>query len=277
MKLVILVDNNTLIDQYYFGEPAVSYYIETEGKKILFDAGYSDVFIQNAARMGIDLSGIDALVLSHGHPDHTWGLPYLIDLFDLAGNKPIKKPLLIAHPEVFSSRKFEEFDELGPNTTINDLAKYFEIRLSKSPVQITPNLLFLGEILRKNEFEGIKSIGFIRTVDGLKPDHILDDSAIAYCSNDGLVIITGCSHSGICNIITCACELMGDNRIIDVIGGFHLLNPTREQLTGTLDYFKKLTPKEIHACHCTDLNSKIALSSVVPLQETGAGLILSYK
>ena len=68
MKLTVLVDNNTLTDHYFLGEPGVSYYIEIEDRKVLFDCGYSDIFIKNAVRMGIDLLDIDTVVLSHGHP-----------------------------------------------------------------------------------------------------------------------------------------------------------------------------------------------------------------
>lgn len=74
MKLTVLVDNNTYIDQYYLGEPGVSYFIEDCGIRILFDTGYSDVYVRNAKKMGIDLSELDAVVLSHGHNDHTGGL-----------------------------------------------------------------------------------------------------------------------------------------------------------------------------------------------------------
>ena len=77
MKLRVLEDNNTFIDEYYLGEPAVSYYIENENEKILFDTGYSDAFIQNAKKMSIDLNQVQKIVLSHGHNDHTGGLPYL--------------------------------------------------------------------------------------------------------------------------------------------------------------------------------------------------------
>ena len=106
MKLTVLVDNNTIIDQYLLGEPAVSYYIETGDQNILFDAGYSDAFLINAQRLDIDLTKLDKVVLSHGHLDHTWGLQYLVRLLC---EKPVynakgKKPVLIAHPEVFLSR-----------------------------------------------------------------------------------------------------------------------------------------------------------------------------
>ena len=81
MKLTVLVDTNTLIDRYFYGEPGISYFIVDEGKRILFDVGYSDAFIRNAQKMNIDLRNTDFLVLSHGHLDHTWGLEPLIKLY----------------------------------------------------------------------------------------------------------------------------------------------------------------------------------------------------
>ena len=79
MKLKVLEDNNTFIDMYYLGEPAVSYYIEDGSYKILFDVGYSNAFMTNARKMNIDLESINKLVISHGHDDHTGGLKYFFD------------------------------------------------------------------------------------------------------------------------------------------------------------------------------------------------------
>ncbi|MBQ3616185.1 MAG: MBL fold metallo-hydrolase, partial [Anaerotignum sp.] len=90
MKLKILMDNHTEIDVYYLGEPAVSYWIETEGKHFLFDAAYSDAFLKNAKDMGIDVAKAEAVLLSHSHNDHTGGLKPLLELdFE-------KKPRFIA-------------------------------------------------------------------------------------------------------------------------------------------------------------------------------------
>ena len=105
---------------------------------------------------------------------------------------------------------------------------------------------------------------------------MVEDSALAYKSEDGLVIITGCSHAGICNIIEYAKAVCSENRINDVVGGLHLQNPPEKQLQGTMNYFEKLALKRIHACHCTDLQSKIALSEVVEIKEVGVGLSLTY-
>jgi len=84
MKLTVLVDNNTLIDHYFLGEPGISFLIQDQDKQILFDVGYSDAFIQNAEKMKFDLLQSDYIVLSHGHLDHTWGLDPLIKLYSEA-------------------------------------------------------------------------------------------------------------------------------------------------------------------------------------------------
>lgn len=279
MKLTVLVDNNTIIDRYFLAEPGISLYIEQGGKRILLDVGYSDVFIKNAQKMNIDLRTLDYVVLSHGHLDHTWGLDPLVRLYTESNIEglPHKRPTILAHPLAFFSKTIDDLKEVGSFISRDKLSKHFAIELSKNPVWLTDRLLFLSEIERKNDFEGKKPIGSIMKPSGEEPDYLYDDTALVYKSPQGLVIITGCSHSGICNIVEQAKKLCKEERVIDIVGGLHLLNPSKEQLRGTLEYMKKLNPKQMHACHCTDLNSKIALSKVVNLKEVGVGLVLEYE
>ncbi len=154
------------------------------------------------------------------------------------------------------------------------LAKHFQLELTDQPRWLSDRLVFLGQIPRENDFESM--IRFGKKDGSDEGDWVIEDSALAYKSEDGLVIITGCSHAGISNIIEYAKAVCSENRINDVVGGLHLQNPPEKQLRGTLDYFKKLGLKRIHACHCTDLQSKIALSEVVEIKEVGVGLLLTY-
>ena len=87
-ELTVLVDNNALIDRYYLAEPGASYFLECDGQRFLFDTGFSGIFMDNAARMGIDLSNLNGVILSHGHNDHTWGLETLLKHYVLAGELP---------------------------------------------------------------------------------------------------------------------------------------------------------------------------------------------
>jgi len=279
MELTVLVDNNTLIDRYFYGEPGVSYFIDDEDKRILFDVGYSDAFIRNAQKMNIDLQELDFLALSHGHLDHTWGLDPLIRIYTEAvlENIPHKKPTLVAHPLTFLTRTVNGLGEIGSIISEEKLSNHFTLKLSKEPVWLTENMVFLGEIERKNDFEAKSPIGKIVKPNFEEDDYLMDDSALVYKSSRGLVIITSCSHAGICNIVEYAKKICEDDRIIDIVGGFHLLNPSEVQLQGTLQYMKQLRPKEVHACHCTDLDSKIALAKVVNLKEVGVGLKLEYE
>jgi len=278
MKLTVLVDNNTLIDRYFLAEPGVSYLIEDGDRKILFDVGYSDAFITNARKMCIDLMDVDDVVLSHGHLDHTWGLDPLVRLYleGMIENLPVKRPRLIAHPLALASRRLDNLPEIGSLLSEEKLAGFFDLRFSRAPVEVTERLVFLGEIERTNAFEAQRPMGTIRDKGNERDDFLLDDSALVYRADAGLVIITGCSHAGICNIVEYAKKICHEERIVDIVGGFHLLEPPPEQLEGTVRYMKSLRPGAVHACHCTDLNSKMALAQVVDLREVGVGLTLTY-
>lgn len=277
MKLTVLVDNNTIIDRYFLAEPGLSFLIQDEGGTVLFDTGYSGIFLENAQKMGLDLADLDYLVLSHSHLDHTWGLDSLLKFYtELAiEHRPFKKPVLVTHPQTFTSVSSDELNELGSLLSKSKLEKHFPMQLSKEPKKLTERLIFLGEIPRNNSFESVS--GFGRKEGAEEDDGVQEDSALVYTSNHGLVIITGCSHAGICNICEYAKEVCSDERIVDIIGGLHLQNPSPKQLQGTLDYLEKQKPNTVRACHCTDLNSKIALSSVVNIHEVGVGSAIYYE
>jgi len=276
MKLTVLVDNNTYIDRYFLAEPALSFFIEDEEKRILFDCGYSSIFFENARKMGINLQFLDYLVLSHCHLDHTWGIETLIREYTEAPleKQDFQKPLLVAHPKIFVSTFVEGVGEIGMMLSENKARSHFALQLSKDPVMLTENLVFLGEIPREFSFESMPPIG--RKAGEAQDDLLPDDTALAYRSEKGLVIITGCSHSGICNITEYARKVCDEKRIIAIIGGLHLLNPPKAQLAGTAEYIKKLNLTSLYACHCTDFHSKCALAKVAPVKEVGVGLCVKF-
>ena len=278
MKLTVLVDNNTVIDRYFLGEPGVSYFIECDDGKYLFDTGYSDIFLRNATKMDINLLQLDAVIISHGHNDHTWGLGELVKLYSEAiyEGYECKKPAIIAHPDAFLDKNVDGLD-VGAMLSIDQLKKLFSVKLEKEPVWLSANLVFLGEIERNNSFEARTPIGKTLRNGIWEDDFVLDDSAMAYKSEKGLVIITGCSHAGICNIIEYAKKVCHESRVVDVIGGFHLLDPSQEKMNSTVEYLEKCQPHALHAAHCTDLHSKIRLAKVMNVEDVGVGLVWEYK
>jgi len=280
LHLTILIDNTTLTDRYFAAEPGLSFLLETAGKKILFDTGYSDLFLSNAEKMRIDLRDLDYLVISHGHLDHTGGMITLVRHLTEAKIERIahRVPELVAHPRCFLPKEKLPLQNNGSILDEAELRRQFRVNLSSRPVWITDDLVFLGEIPRKFGFEHTDpGKRRIRLPDGtMEPDQLLDDSALAFRSDSGIVIITGCSHAGICNITEYARDVCGENRVVDIIGGLHLLTPGPQRIQKTGEYLHDLGLRALHACHCTSLASKIVLAGYCQIVETGVGLKLEW-
>src|SRR4030042_4477167 len=181
MIISILTDNNPGI--HTPAEHGLSYLIEYDGKKILFDTGQSDLFIKNAKIMNVDMTSIDMIILSHGHFDHGDGLQYLT-----GGN-------LICHPGCFVKRYSKaDYSYVGLKNSKDELAGKFNLITTLAPYQVTSKIIFLGEIPRVADFES-KKTSFI--LEGGIPDFVMDDSGIAMLLDEGLFIVTGCGHTGI--------------------------------------------------------------------------------
>lgn len=288
MRLTVLVDNCAIIDRYYLAEPAFSCLLEHGGRRVLLDAGYSDAFLRNADAMGMDLATVDAVVLSHGHDDHSGGLPLLAKRIEevrpaeappLGETSPLAyglRPLLVAHPRAFDPRRYEGLS-IGSPASLDELSAAYEPRLSAEPVDLGGGFLFLGQIPRRNDAEAKEPIGEVDGPDGTAPDYLLDDSAVAWRGEEGLVVVSGCSHAGIVNIVERAVELTGETRIVDVVGGFHLLGASRARLDFTAERLAALGPLAVHPCHCTDLAAKLRLAASLPVEELGVSRVLEYR
>lgn len=253
---------------YYLAEPAVSYYIEDNGETILFDTGYSDVFLSNAKKMGIDLAKADHIVLSHGHNDHSGGLPYL--------KKVGKRFRLIAHPDAFVKREDDTGLSIGSPMDEESVNRCFDLSAHTEPYRISEHLIFLGQIKKTLPFEKDYAIGKKYINDKAYEDHIDDDSALVYTGKEGLFIITGCSHAGICNIIEQAKKVCGQDKIQGVIGGFHLFD-IDERLHKTIDYFEENNIRLLYPCHCVSLGAKIEMGKRLKIHEVGVGLELEIE
>lgn len=217
-------------------EHGLSFLLEVDQKKILFDTGASDLYKHSAARLGIDLEEVDRIVLSHGHWDHGNGLEYM-------EGKP-----LICHPGCFVKRYRKSGDTyLGLSLSKKELGDRFDLLTFRHPIRLTDHLWFLGEIPRKNNFEA-KTTKYILE-DG-SDDFIMDDSGLVAITKKGLVVISGCAHSGICNMIEHARRVTGIFKVAAVIGGFHL-KATNKQTHKTIEYLEKLEVPQVIPSHCT--------------------------
>ncbi|WP_319469521.1 MBL fold metallo-hydrolase [uncultured Pseudodesulfovibrio sp.] len=278
MELTFLVDNNSLVGNYFLAEPGLSMLIEDDGLRVLFDAGYTDAFLINARRMGIDMLHLDRIVLSHGHFDHTWGLDALIrHHFESVSQKmDVTRPELVAHPHAVTSKSGRERAETGMLMSEDKLARHYPLTLTREPVQLTERLVVLGEIERVLDFDQPAPFGDRHDPEGSIKDPLVDDTAMAYVSDQGLIVIAGCAHSGICNTVEQAKRVTGVDNVHTVLGGFHLQDAKPERLDPTTDYLAALELESLYCCHCTDLAAKIALARKCPVKEVGSGLKLSF-
>lgn len=242
MKLTVLTDN--VAGRNCLAEFGLSYLIEAD-KRILFDTGNSNVYLINADRLGISLNEVDMVVLSHGHWDHGNGLKYF-------GNKT-----LVTHPASFSKRYNKKDNHyVGLDRTQKEILERYNVITSKIPFRISPEITFLGEIPRKNNFEA-KQTHFSFS-DGTD-DFVLDDSALMVNTSGGLVVITGCAHAGICNTVEYACEVAGTNKVLAVMGGFHLKND-HDLTAKTIEYLKNKGVERVYPSHCTALPALAAFT-----------------
>ncbi len=235
MIISILTDNKPGVNTS--AEHGLSYLIEHDGKRLLFDTGQSNLFLKNAWVMGIDMTTIETIVLSHGHFDHGDGLQYL------AGGE------LICHPDCFVKRYIKaDYTYIGLKNSKEELAGKFNLITSSKPYQITEKIVFLGEIPRMTDFES-KSTSFL--LDGGIPDFVMDDSAIALLLDEGLFVVTGCGHAGVVNTLEYAKKVTGEKRIYGIMGGFHLKTINR-QAKETIRYLKVNRIEHVYPSHCTD-------------------------
>lgn len=226
-------DNNSLECEH-----GLSLYVEYDNKKFLFDSGQTDIFLKNAKIMGIDLNNLDFIVLSHGDYDHGNGLKYL----DFNTN-------LICHPDFLKTRiskRTGKFD--GLNQSKEELKQKYNLIITKESYEISDKIIFLGEIERNNDFEKGDNLPMIDE-SGDTYQH-KDDSGIVLKTDNGIVVISGCAHSGICNTIEYAKKVAKDNRVLAAIGGFHL-KEINDQTNKTIDYIIENDIKYLYPAHCT--------------------------
>ncbi len=232
---------------------------------ILFDTGISsNGVIINAERMGIDLSEVSYVVLSHGHYDHFGGLQAIVKVV----NK-IDLPI-IAHDDMVKRR--------GTSSLSGDLREYplfpsleqltpAKIVKTKKPYLIANDLACItGEIPRKTTFEKGLTQNKTYSENSWKTDLFLDDRALVINIKDrGLVIISGCAHSGIINTVRYAQHITGLTKVYAIFGGFHLAGKEFEKrIEPTIEGLKDINPELIVPSHCTGWRALIRIAQVFP-------------
>lgn len=234
---------------------------------LLFDTGVSpDGMIENMDRLEISPAEIEALVLSHGHFDHTGGIRGLGDRLG-AANLP-----LLVHPHAYRQRRMAppQGDPLPlppPSRSALEGAGFDVIDAVDPSLLLEDCLLITGEVPRTTSFEeGFPLFQHLEDARWEPEPHLLDDQGIVVnVKNRGLVVITGCGHSGIVNIVSRARTLTGEHRVAGIIGGFHLSGQFFEPILGrTVEALAAFDPALVVPGHCTGYRAQMALAAALP-------------
>jgi 7,8-dihydropterin-6-yl-methyl-4-(beta-D-ribofuranosyl)aminobenzene 5'-phosphate synthase len=236
-------------------------------RMMLFDFGFSqDIVARNADALGVDLTKVEVAALSHGHIDHFGGLAQVATKI---GKKGLE---LILHPVVFRKNRYVE---RGPGIKIG-MPSIEKEKIEAAGLNITEvkeplllldgDVLFLGEIPRRTAFEKGIPNAFYEENGQKNLDSAEDDTSLVMnVRGKGLVVLSGCAHSGIVNTVEYAREITGINKVHVIMGGFHLTGPTLAPIIDTtVKAIMQIGPDYVIPTHCTGRNATLAIEKAMP-------------
>ncbi|MFW5754157.1 MAG: MBL fold metallo-hydrolase [Marinilabiliaceae bacterium] len=252
MEITTLVENLTYL-QGTKGEHGLSFLIEVGGERILFDTGQSDLLTRNARALGVDLAAIDAVVISHGHYDHTGGFSAFFEINDHA---PVYlKPGCF--DEKFSTKGGQH--EIGIDRDVKDQLQDRFISVNNQ-IEVAPGLWIVPEIGQYYSFEQASPVMRVRHENQLVPDPFEDELFMVYHHSGGSTVFAGCAHRGIGNICRTAMDVTGHEKVKMVLGGTHLKGASQGRISKTVDAFREMDVEQFALGHCTGLPAFFAFS-----------------
>lgn len=249
LRIITLIENNPDDKNQLFFEHGLSLLIEADGKRILFDTGQSGDFFKNAVALNQNLEDLDFVVISHGHYDHSGGFEKLIE--------NIKKvPQLVVGEEFFRPKYKTVAENEYKYNGVSFSEEYIREKgivlnmVKEDIVYLTEHIMVFHHFKQSNDFEKRNSKFFYKEDSHYSPDEFDDEISLGIVTEKGLVVIAGCSHVGIVNILNTIAERV-NIPIYAVIGGTHLVEASAERIQKTIESLKKMKIQLVAVSHCT--------------------------
>jgi 7,8-dihydropterin-6-yl-methyl-4-(beta-D-ribofuranosyl)aminobenzene 5'-phosphate synthase len=258
--ITTLVENSVSV-RGLLAEHGLAFHLQAGPRSLLFDTGQSDLLLHNALTLRISLANADAFVLSHGHNDHTGGLT--------SAHKAAPQARLFLHRAALSQKFVRTPDgtirSIGMDETTAETVRSAAnaVVWTRKPTEVLDGIFVTGEIPRQDTFEDTGG-PFFRDEAGTQPDPLLDDQALYFDTQEGLVMLLGCGHAGVVNTLDYVQHLTGGRSIHAILGGLHLLKASPERLEKTIAAFRRLDIQRLAPAHCTGLPALAQLWTAFP-------------
>jgi len=263
VSITVLVENRAQ-GHGLLGEHGLAFWIEIGPRRILFDAGQTNVVSHNSGLLDIDLSSMDAIVLSHGHYDHTGGLAAVAR----SKTSREKRVAAYAHPQALEAKYARNPDGTGRYIGMaadskTALRESFELLKTEAPIEIGEGLTVTGPIPRLTDFEDTGG-PFFTDAECLQPDDLTDDQSAFLETSAGTVVILGCAHAGIVNTLRYIMQLAPDRPIHTVIGETHLIGAGDTRMNKTVEALRAINIQRLLPLHCTGFQAAARLWKEFP-------------
>lgn len=267
LTLTIVVDNE--VGDGLLNEHGFAVWIELGPQRLLFDTGQGHALLPNCEKLGIDLTQADALIISHGHYDHTGALT------DFLARNPVAP--LFSGPgfarERFSCHPGKAVRDISIGNTVREaLHRLPEARCITvtAPRYLFPGIGISGPIPRQNSFEDTGGPFFLDE-DQQQADLLDDELALWFETTEGLLILTGCCHAGLLNTVAHIRRISGITRLHGIIGGLHLLHASAQRLAQTQRFLADCAPAFVVPCHCSGEQATLQLQANLGEDRVQAG------